>query len=286
MAVLTVEKLTYHYPATEQAALRDVSFTVQAGELLAVIGANGAGKSTLCYALSGYIPHFFHGSLSGEVHVLGQKTEATPLPELVTRVGLVFQNPATQMSGARFTVAEEVAFGLENLGIAPTEIGARVADALALAGVAHLAERAPLALSGGQQQRVALAAMLAMDLPVLVLDEPTAQLDPSGSAAVFSLLHRLCRLGRTQIVATHDLEWAAAYAARVLLLHEGALIAAGPPQELMVRADLAELGLRALRYTQAARRAQAEGLLPRDAALPVTLPQAIATFGGRHAHPD
>lgn len=286
MAVISVESLTYRYPTATHAALRDVCFTVEAGELVAIVGASGSGKSTLCHALCGYIPHFYHGSLSGEVHVLGRKTATTPLPELVTRIGLVFQNSTTQMSGARFTVAEEVAFGLENLGVPAPEIGARVEKALALAGVAHLAERSPLALSGGQQQRVALAAMMAMNLPVLVLDEPTAQLDPAGSADVFSLLQSLCRRGMTQLVATHDLEWAATYAARILLLHEGALIAAGLPQDVLARPDLAELGLRPLRYTEAARQACDEGLFPTGSSLPVSLLEAITAFGGTLADTD
>lgn len=276
MAVIEAVNLTYRYPASDRPALRDLSFEVVAGELVAVIGANNAGKSTLCYALSGYAPHFFQGKLTGVVRVMGRETAVTPLPHLVTQIGLVFQNSAAQMSGARFTVAEEVAFGLENLGVPPEEIGERVAQALALAGIADLAERPPLALSGGQQQRVALAAMLAMKLPILALDEPTAQLDPPGSAAVFALLRRLSQQGTTLVVATHKLEWVAAYADRVLLLHDGALVAAGPPQTILTRPDLPALGLRPLRYTEVARLAGERGIWPADIPLPITLETAVA----------
>lgn len=278
MAVIEVANLTYHYPASSPAALREVTFRIKPGELVAIVGANKAGKSTLCYALTGYIPHFFQGQMAGTVKVGGLETAVTPLAHLVTKVGLVFQNPATQMSGARFTVAEEVAFGLENLGTPPADIGPRVAEAMALAGISDLAERSPLALSGGQQQRVALATMLAMKLPMLVLDEPTAQLDPVGSTAVFALLQRLSRQGMTLLLATHKLEWAAAFADRVLLLHDGQLVAAGSPQAVLTRPDLPDLGLRPLRYTEAARLAQAEGLWPSDLPLPVTLAAAAAGF--------
>lgn len=280
MAVIEVTDLTYRYPTGRQPALRGVSFTVAAGELVAIVGANNAGKSTLCFALSGYAPHFFQGKMEGRVQVAGLDTAVTPLPQLVTRIGLVFQNPVNQMTGARFTVAEEVAFGLENLGTPPAEIGTRVAEALALTGVADLAERPPLALSGGQQQRVALAAMLAMRLPLLALDEPTAQLDSPGSTAVFALLHHLSRQGMTLLLATHKLEWAAAFADRVLLLHEGALLADGPPQTVFTRADLPHLGLRPLHYTEVARLALAQNLWPSHLPLPVTLATAVAGFTG------
>lgn len=281
MALIEVTGLTYTYPTGRQPALSDVSFAVEAGELVAILGANNAGKSTLCYALSGYVPHFFQGKMQGRVVVAGQETAVTPLPHLVSQIGLVFQNPANQMTGARFTVAEEVAFGLENLGVPPVEIGARVAEALALAGVADLAERAPLALSGGQQQRVALAAMLAMKLPILALDEPTSQLDPPGSTAVFTVLRHLSRQGTTLLLATHKLEWAATFADRVLLLHDGALVADGPPQAVLTHPDLTALGLRPLRYTEVARLAQTQQLWPVALPLPVTLETAVAGFKER-----
>lgn len=292
MAVIEVVNLTYHYPASTGPALHNLSFQVGEGEMVAIIGGNNAGKSTLCYTLSGYAPHFFQGKLAGVVRVLGQETAVTPLPQLVTQIGLVFQNPAAQMSGARFSVAEEVAFGLENLGVPRADIGERVTQALALAGVANLAERPPLALSGGQQQRVALAAMLALQLPILVLDEPTAQLDPQGNTAVFTLLRRLSQQRTTLVMATHKLEWVAAVADRVLLLHDGELIANGSPHTILTRPDLPAFGLRPLRYTEAARLARKQGLWPADYPLPVTLETAVAGFAPQappkthHSLPD
>ena len=195
MALVRVTDLTYRYPQTAVPALQNISFSVEPGEFVAVIGANDAGKSTLCYALTGYVPHFFHGQMDGSVQLAGLETRERPLAELVTQAGLVFQNPATQMSGVRDTVRGEVGFGLENLGVPRAEMHPRIDEALAITGTTDLAERHPRELSGGQQQRVALAAMLAMRPQLLVLDEPTAQLDPVGSRELFAALQRLNALG-------------------------------------------------------------------------------------------
>jgi len=183
--MITVQDLTYTYPGAAIPALDRLTITVPAGQVCAVIGANGAGKSTLCHALTGFIPHFFRGTLEGVLRVAGLSVPDTPLAELAGTAGLVFQNPFNQITGARFSVLEEVAFGLENLGIAREEILDRCRSALELTGLQDLADRSPFDLSGGQMQRLAIASMLAMHPRVLVLDEPTSQLDPAGTEAVF-----------------------------------------------------------------------------------------------------
>ena len=278
MALVRVTDLTYRYPQTAVAALQNVTFSVAPGEFVAVIGANDAGKSTLCYALTGYVPHFFHGQMSGSVQLAGLETRERPLPELVTLAGLVFQNPVTQMSGVRDTVRGEVGFGLENLGVPRAEMHTRIDEALEITGTTDLAERHPRELSGGQQQRVTLAAMLAMRPQLLVLDEPTSQLDPVGSRELFAALQRLSRTGLTLVLATHKLEWAAAYADRLLLLHEGHLVQQGTPQELLTQPQLAEWGITPLPFTEAARQARGEGLWDAERPLPITLAAAIAGF--------
>ncbi|MEM4724344.1 MAG: ABC transporter ATP-binding protein, partial [Candidatus Hadarchaeum sp.] len=174
MQVLSVDSVTYRYPHTDQPALRNVSFDVQSGEFVAVVGANGSGKSTLCYLLTGFIPHFFQGTLEGRVTVAGLDTRKHPLEDIVLVSSLVSQNPATQITGAKFTVYEEVAFGLENLGVPRDEMRLRIDRALALAGIPELGNRSPFALSAGEQQRVVLAAAFVMEPQVLVLDEPTS----------------------------------------------------------------------------------------------------------------
>lgn len=274
--MIEARELTYTYPGAAAPALRGLSFDIPAGQVCAVVGANGAGKSTLCHALTGFIPHFFRGALRGGLRVAGHEIADTPPAELAGAVGLVFQNPFNQITGARVSVLEEVAFGLENLGVPREAMQQRCLEALELTGLQELAERSPYELSGGQMQRLAIASMLAMRPQVLVLDEPTSQLDPAGTEAVFQRLRRLASGGRTTVVlAEHKLEWIAAFADRVLLLAEGRLMADGPPRAVLGSDRLEGAGLRPSRYTQVARRARQRGWVGGDAPLPVTLEQAV-----------
>jgi energy-coupling factor transporter ATP-binding protein EcfA2 len=278
MAIIEIESLTYRYPHTSQPALRDLSLTIEAGEFVAVIGANGAGKSTLCYTLTGFVPHFFQGELTGRVHVAGLETKDHPLEDIVLVSGLVFQNPFNQISGAKFTVYEEIAFGLENLGVPREEMPARIERVMALTGISDMADRSPYALSGGQQQRVALASMLVMEPQVLVLDEPTSQLDPLGSREVFAVIRDLSREGMTVIMAEHKLEWVATFADRVLVLADGQLVLSGPPAEVLTSPLLETYHIGQTRYTIVARRLQAGGKWPPGQPLPVTLEEAEIGF--------
>lgn len=275
--MIDINALTYSYPATTRPALRDLSLHIPEGQFCAILGANGAGKSTLCYAISGFVPHFYRGTLAGRVRVAGKEIADTPLSDLAGIVGLVFSNPFNQITGACYSVQEEIAFGLENLGVPRPEMYERIAAVLALAGLADLAERSPFALSGGQQQRLALAAILAMQPRVLVLDEPTSQLDPAGAREVFAMLNALAETGGVTIVlASHTLEWVASYADRVIVLADGGIVADGAPDTVLTSPELESSGVGATRYTQAARRGQALQLAPANRSLPVTLPQAAA----------
>jgi len=277
--MIGIKSLTYTYPTTETPALVDLNLAVPAGQFCAVVGANGAGKSTLCYAIAGFVPHFYNGELTGSVQVAGVDVPSASLAKLAGEVGLVFANPFNQITGARFTVREEIAFGLENLGVPRDEMVARVDEVLAVAGLADIADRSPYALSGGQQQRVAIASVIVMRPRVLVLDEPTSQLDPVGTREVFATLHQLAAAnGVTVVLAEHKLEWIAVYAGRVIVLEEGRIVRDGSPAEVLADAGLAQFGLAATRYTQAARLAIERGLAPPDHRLPVTLEQAVDFF--------
>ncbi len=274
--MIALNSLTYTYPATTTPALRNVSLEIPAGQFCAVIGPNGAGKSTLAYVLSGFVPHFYHGRLAGQALIAGKQSADTPLSDMATTAGLVFQNPFNQITGARYTVREEVAFGLENLGVPRGEMLERVEAALALVGIEALADRSPLALSGGQMQRVALASVLVMRPPVLVLDEPTSQLDPVGSREVFAAIRALAAEGDTTVVMIeHKLEWVAEFADRAVALMAGEIVADGPPGDVLADDALAARGLGQTRYTLAARAAR------RRAAgrMPVTLEEAVDWFG-------
>lgn len=276
MTMISVRELTFTYTGSDRPALEGIQLEVPKGQLCAVVGANGSGKSSLCYALTGFVPHFYRGTWNGEVHVAGHSIAETPLADLAGEVGLVFQNPFNQITGARFTVMEEVAFGLENLGVPRPEMLDRCREALALTGLEELAERSPFELSGGQQQRLAIASMLAMKPQVLVLDEPTSQLDPAGTEAIFAHLGRLAASGEMTIVLTeHKLDWVAAFAPRVVLLCEGRIVADGSPRQVLTSDLLETSGLLPTRCTRAARSLRSRGLVSRNLPLPVTVNQTV-----------
>ena len=275
--MIALEKVSYAYPQAKTPALREISLSVEAGEFVAIVGGNGAGKSTLSFVLSGFVPHHYQGVMRGTVHVAGMDIPQVTLGEIAGKVGLVFSNPFNQISGARFTVEEEVAFGLENLGVPREEMAARIERALELTGMSELAQRSPYALSGGQQQRLALASMLVMEPQVLVLDEPTSQLDPAGKIEVFDVLNRLSdERNMTVVLIEHELEWIGNFADRVIVMNRGRIINDGRPQSVLADEALIEMGAGNTAYTRAARAALAEGSVKSDDPLPVTLEQAVA----------
>lgn len=271
--------VTYRYPRGEKPALHDLSLTIPEGQYCAVVGANGAGKSTLCYALTGFIPHFYKGDLSGQLEVDGRPIAERPLSELAGIAGLVFANPFNQITGARFTVREEIAFGLENLGVPREEILNRIDAVMSLFDLVELADRPPLALSGGQQQRLALASIIVMRPRLLVLDEPTTQLDPVSTGEVFLALESLTNQENiTVVLASHKLEWVAAFADRVVVLDQGRVAVDGSPGDILSSDQLRKYGLSPTRFTRAAAIAQEKGLIAAGEPLPVTLEQAVGYF--------
>jgi energy-coupling factor transport system ATP-binding protein len=269
--IISVQHVTFTYAVGGAPALVDVSLEVADDQICAVVGRAGAGKSTLCALCAGFIPNFYQGTLAGHATIDGQNVVEKPVAELVRHVGLVGSNPFSQISGARFTVYEEIAFGLENLGLPREEIVERVEWAIDALQLGELRDRSPYALSGGQQQRLVLAATLAMRPPVLVLDEPTAQLDPPTTADLADLLRDLARKGTTILFAEHRLEWTAELAERVIVLDQGQIIAAGPPAEVLADPVLLEREIGRPRPAGFAERARAHGHWPAARPLPVTL---------------
>lgn len=276
MPILSVEHLSFKYLQSKTNALTDVTLDLELGTITAIVGANGAGKSTLCYALAGFIPHFFKGEMQGSVRVNDADTRQSTLADLVTQVGMVFQNPFNQISGAKLTVSEEIAFGLENLGVPRAEMETRVQRALDLFGLEGAAQQSPFALSGGQQQRLALASIFVMEPPLMILDEPTSQLDPQGTQEVMETIQTFAAQGRTIVLVEYKLEWVARLATRVLALDHGAVVGDGAPRAVLARAN--EWSLNETRYARAARLARERGLIQTDALLPQTLEQAVGIF--------
>lgn len=243
MKKIEVTKLKYRYPQAENLALSDLSFSVEAGEFIGIIGKNKSGKSTICQALVGLVPHFYKGAYGGDVLIDGIKVMDTSVSDLSLKVGLVFQNPFTQMSGAKLSVYEEIAFGLENMGLPREEIMQRTAEAMMLLGIEHLSHRSPFDLSGGQMQRLAIASVVAMKPEVLILDEPTSQLDPQGSEEIFKAIQTLSQQGMTVILAEHKMEKLAEYADRIMLLDDGEILAFASPEEIFSIEGLTERGI-------------------------------------------
>ncbi|GEN83056.1 ABC transporter ATP-binding protein [Sporosarcina luteola] len=245
MSVLTVTNLKYRYPAQDKSifALNDLSFTVGKGEFIGIVGRNTAGKTTLCYALSGLVPHFFKGAYGGDVHIGVMDVLSYEISDIAAKVGLVFENPFSQMTGAKFTVYDEIAFGLENLGIPREEMHERIRASMQLLDIEGLGNKNPFSLSGGQMQRVAIASVIAMKPDILILDEPTSQLDPEGAEEVFRVVGKMAEGGMTIIMVEQKMEKLAAYADRILLMHDGKLIQDGKPAEVFSRDDLELYGV-------------------------------------------
>ncbi len=267
MSLIEVKDLKYRYPGTTELALDGVSFTVEKGEFIGIAGENGAGKSSLSQALLGLIPQFYKGAYGGSVTVCGMDARSTPVSELCRHVGLVFQNPFNQLSGAKDTVYDEVGYGLQNLGFPPEEIRTRVESVLRCFGIWEYRDRNPFDLSGGQLQRVAICSVLAMKPDVLILDEPTSQLDPEGSEEVFHTVDELTKMGITIIMIEQKIEKLAGYCDRVLLMHQGHVVDYDTPRRIFSREDLYDLGVNPPAYTRFAR---ANALVFEDGTLPVT----------------
>ena len=229
MALATVSRLSFAYPG-EHEALRDVSLELEPGEVVALLGPSGGGKSTLLRALAGLVPHFHGGRFAGSVFVAAVDTRLARPADLAGTVATLFQDPEDQVVFTR--VNAEVAFGLENIGTPPERILPRAAEALAAVGAAHLAERRVAELSGGELQRVCLASVLALRPRLLLLDEPTSQLDPDGAAAAIELARTS---GAAVVVSEQRPERVLDACDRVLFVEEGRISEAEPPAAWLPR---------------------------------------------------
>ena len=245
---IVVEDLRFAYPPLEAGGLavpvlRGVNLRVRRGEVLGLMGKTGAGKSTLCLALAGIVPHSTGGEFGGTVTVAGMNTRSTSVALLAQKVGLVFQDAETQLFN--MSVEDEVVFGLESLGLPRDQMAERLEWALRVTRMSAFRDRSPFHLSGGQKQRVALAAILAMRPEVLVLDEPTSELDPRGKAEVLAVLDELKRQAQmTMVFVEQDAEALFQLADHLAVLDEGRVILQGRPREVFAPpARLDALGL-------------------------------------------
>jgi energy-coupling factor transporter ATP-binding protein EcfA2 len=229
--LVEVEDLSYWYPSCEGAALEGVTLGLAPGDFVLLAGASGSGKSTLCRALNGLVPHFYGGRMTGSVKVDGLDTRTAEVRDLARTVGMVFQDPENQM--VTDNPVSEIAFGLENMGVERVQMLKRVEEVLASLRLSDLREKTVGELSGGQKQKVALASVLAMHPRVLVLDEPTSQLDPVSAEEFLSTLKSLNdELGLIVVLAEHRVERCFHFADRVVVLDSGRLAFEGGPREM------------------------------------------------------
>ncbi|MDQ6885122.1 MAG: energy-coupling factor ABC transporter ATP-binding protein [Candidatus Dormibacteraeota bacterium] len=240
--LLQAEIRSARYYAAPEPALSNVCLSVSAGEFVVITGPAASGKSTLCYCLTGVIPHAISADLEGDVVVAGHRLLDLRLPEVAPLLGFVFQAPENQLFN--LSVREDVSFGPENLLLPIPEIQRRVAASLDFTGMGTYLERASDQLSGGEAQRVVLSCILALEAPLLVLDQPAAELDPQGRRQVYENLHRLNQAGKTIVVVEDRLSDVAGFASRIILMNAGRVVADQPIREFFSRSDLPEFGIR------------------------------------------
>jgi energy-coupling factor transport system ATP-binding protein len=248
--IARLDKVSYLYPESPDLVLKNISLEIRQGEFLGIIGPTGAGKTTLCLALNGIVPRFYGGRFFGYATVAGHDTLEASVSTLARYVGAVFEDPETQLLST--SIENEIAFTLENLKVPRDEIRRRIPEVLAAVRLAGMETKSPGDLSGGQKQRLAIAAALAVQPALMILDEPTSQLDPVGSREVFATLKELNReQGITIVMVSHGAEEMAEQADRLVLMREGAIEAIGTPAEIY--ANVASLEANALRPPQVAK---------------------------------
>ena len=281
MCYFKLKDVSYKYPLEDREILKNINLDIKKGEFWAVIGKNGSGKTTLCNVLRRFVPDFYKGELKGRITLEGKELKDYSVKEIVQKVGFVFQNPFTQISGVKETVFEEIAFGLENLALDAEYIRKRVEETLKLLHIEELRDKNPYELSGGQGQKVALASIIAMDPEIMVIDEPTSQLDPKGTEEIFEIIDILKKEGKTIILVEHKLELIAEYAEKVMVLDEGEMILSGNTEDVLKNKILIEKEIGIPQYAALAYRLMDEGKVKFEE-IPITKEKAVEVFAHKN----
>lgn len=275
MSIIQVENLTFTYRGSTEPALKEVSLSVEPGEFVGLIGPTGAGKSTLCWALVGVVPQILRGTLEGSVSVNGRNPTREPVAEIAQAVGLVQQDAEAQL--LMTDIEKEIVFPLENLSLPRAEISRRLEAVLDLVKLREDRLRHPYYLSGGQKQRVAVAAVLAMQPEILVLDEATSELDPLGGEEVLELAVQLKAQGKTIILVEHNIDELAKHADRIVVMDHAQKVREGSAQEILTDVPfLNQLGIYPPQVTQVAYELARRGLFAGP--LPLTLEAGLEAF--------
>ena len=278
--VLKIQNLWFKFHGSKEYVLKGINLAFKKGEFVLLIGPSGCGKTTLINTINGIIPHVIEGLRKGNVYLLGKDVKDMKLAEVSTHVATVFQDPETQFF--TLSVIDEVVFGPENLKLPYDEIERRLEFAVKATGIEDLLEKDVMSLSGGQKQRVAIASAMAMMPDILILDEPTTNLDPKGAAEVLRTIANLRKQTNALIILIeHRLEEVTKYADRVLVMHNGEIIANGPPREVFNNPDLLyEIGIRPPWAAETIVRLRKLGLVPQDTRIPLTPDEAAEIIRG------
>ena len=279
MAKIELRDISYKYPLTKNYALQHINYQFDSGKFYGIIGENGGGKTTLCNLIRGLVPHFYKGELEGQALVDDIEIRDWDMDELSSRIGYVFQNPFTQISGIKKTVFEEVALGLENLGYPKQEIIEKVTAVCEQLKIENLITKDPNELSGGQRQRVAFASILTMDADIFVIDEPTSQLDPEGTEDVFQIINTLKNSEKTIILVEHKIDLIAEHCDEILVMNNGQIVASGPTHEVLCNLEITEQGAM-IPQTALLGHEMAKAGKPLGS-IPITIAEAIALIEAR-----
>lgn len=274
---IEVKDLGFMHQIANKPVFKDLNFTIEKGEFIGLIGMNGVGKTTLCNILRGIIPKFIPGEIRGEVFIDGRDINEYDMGEMAEKIGFVFQNPFIQISGIKKTVFEEVAYGLENLGVPKEEIIERTKAVLKQLDIEYLQNKHPSELSGGQSQRVALASVLVMEPEILLVDEPTSQLDPKGTEEVFDALGILKEQNKTVILVEHKIDLISEYADRVIVLGDSGIVMEGTTEEVLSNPEIEKYGVPMPKIVALSHELKDKGL--RDfKTIPTTIADALEEF--------
>ena len=260
--MIEIQELTFKYSNAKTNALENLSLHIEKGDFVGVIGESGAGKTTLCNCINGLIPHHYTGDFYGSVKIDGQDTFEVDSGKLALKVGSVFQDIESQL--VSYFVEDEILFGLENFGVPAEEIEGRITSALDALGIGELRHREVASLSGGQKQKVVIAAILALEPDVLVLDEPTGELDPASSVQIFELLKKLNEeKGITIVVAEQKIMLLCEYVKKLMVLEKGTCVHYGEIRSTLThQKEMEEAGINCPRVLTLTTKMAEEGLVP------------------------
>lgn len=273
---IELRDVTVAYRRSTEPVLKNINLQIQAGEFVGIVAPVGSGKSTLLYLMAGVIPHYINATLDGDVLIYGDETRTLSLPEVAARVGLVLQDPESQLFN--LIVRDEIVWGLENRGVSRADAGQLLDETLQFFRIESLRDRITYDLSGGEKQRVALSAVYVTRPDVLVLDQPTSQLDPIGASAVMESVRRLIDEQVTIVMVEDKIDELLEHADRLVLLHDGEILLDAPPREFCAeRETLSRAGIHPPQVTELAWRLIDRGVdLPY---LPITIEEARTMFG-------